>query len=318
MRVAVHANHRAIEHYLYSLFPEVLFFRSGADGEMHLRDLPPNCIHVGGKKKVIQNNPDFAIARNAGAVEWYRENGLPTLWYLSGPPQPGQKGRRREHFQMCQALVAYSEAHRELWSDPKADPVLPPIFVAHYPIDTKVFKGYEGNIEKALMIATMHMSWWTGTGWKGTEFFKECLDQGIPYQLIGFNNREKDGDMWDAANPYPINNEAEMVECLAAHRVYGHTGTFLCRSPLEALAVGAPVVIRHNRMSHYLDVLPHGEGVFRAISDKEYISAINYYLTHPDNAKQMGAKGRERMMAYFNPAHVREQWERAFKGVLSA
>lgn len=314
LRVAVHANHRSIEHYLYSLFPDILFFRSGADGEMHLRELPPNCIHVGGKNKVIDNKPDFAIARNASAVEWYRENGLPTIWYLSGPPQPGQKGRRREHFQMCQALVAYSDAHRILWSDPGAEPELPPIFVAHYPIDTKVFKGYEGNIEKALMIATMPMEWWRGTGWKGTDFFKECLDQDVPYQLIGFNN-EKD-EIWDAANPYPINDEEEMVKCLAAHRVYGHTGTFLCRSPLEALAVGAPVVIRHTRMSHYLDILPHGEGVFRAISDKEFVDAVGHYMTHADEARRMGEKGRERVMAYFNPVHVREQWEKVFRTCL--
>ena len=317
MRVAVHANHRAIEHYLYSLFPDMLFFRSGADGEMHLRDLPPNCIHVGGKKKVIENKPDFAIARSAGAVEWYRENGLPTIWFLSGPPQPGQKGGRREHFQMCQALVAYSDYHAELWLDPEAKPALPTIYVAHYPIDTKVFKGYEGNIEKALMIATMPMEWWRGTGWKGTDFFKQCIDDGMPYQLIGFNN-DKDGDMWDAANPYPINDEAEMVECLAAHRVYGHTGTFLCRSPLEALAAGAPVVIRHNRMSHYLDILPHGQGVFRAISDAEFVAAIHFYLANPDAARADGEKGRERMMAFFAPGEVRKQWAAAFEGVLSA
>lgn len=313
LKVAVHANHRAIESYLYSLLPDVLFLRSGADGEMHLRDLPSNCIHLGGKQKVIDNKPDMAIARNAGAVGWYRENGLPTLWFLSGPPQGGQRERRREALAQCQATVAYSAEHAEFWSDPE----WPQCHVCHYPIDTEVFKGYHGNTRKALMIATMHMSWWRGSGWKGTDFFKECLDAGMPYQLIGFNNREKDGDMWDAANPYPINDEATMVDALAAHCVYGHTGSFLCRSPLEAMAVGAPVVIRHHRMGHYLAILPHNEGVYRAIGDEEYINAIDYFLDNPEAAKEMGARGRERIREYFNPTLVQAQWEEAIDACLS-
>lgn len=313
LKIAVHANHRAIEHYLYSLLPDILFLRSGADGKMHLRDMPQNCIHLGGRQKVIDNKPDMAIARNAKAVEWYREHDLPTLWFFSGPPQSGQVERRRPYIEQCQATLAYSAAHAEFWSDPK----FPICHVAHYPIDTEVFKGYEGNIEKALMIATMRMNWWRGTGWKGTDFFKAILDDGVPYQLIGFNNDE-DGDMWDAANPYPINDEATMVKCLAAHRVYGHTGSFLCRSPLEAMAVGAPVVIRHHRVSHYVGILPHDEGVFRAVSNDEFVEAVTFFLNNPDKAKAFGARGRERIKNYFSPVYVRTQWEEAIEECLSA
>lgn len=315
LKIAVHANHRAIESYLYSLLPDIQFIRSGADGAMHLRDMPENCLEVGGKKKVIQQKPHMAIARSAPAVEWYRENGLPTLWFLSGPPQPGQKGRRRPHLKQCQAMVAYSMEHAELWSDPE----FPPCYVAHYPIDTEVFGGYDGGIAKALMIATMRMGWWATAGgnWKGTEFFKQCLDMGIPYQLIGFDN-EKDGDMWAAATPYAINTEAEMVACLASHRAYGHTGSFLCRSPLEALATGVPVVIRHSPAGHYLGILPHGEGVYRAVNDNEFIGALSYYLWNAEEAKKMGALGRERVREYFNPALVQTQWQAAIEGVLGA
>ena len=313
LKVAVHANHRSIEHYLYSLLPDVLFLRSGADGEMHLRELPPNCINLGGRQKVIDNEPDMAIARNASAVEWYRENGLPTLWFLSGPPQVGQRERRRAALAQCQASVAYSAEHAEFWSDPE----WPRCHVCHYPIDTEVFEGYNGDIQKALMIATMHMSWWRGTGWKGTDFFKKCLDAGMPYQLIGFNNREKDGDMWDAADPYPINDEATMVDCLTSHRVYGHTGSFLCRSPLEAMAVGAPVVIRHSRVGHYLAILPHDEGVFRAVTNDEFVEAVTFFLNNPLRAKEFGARGRARIASYFNPRFVQTQWEEAIEACLS-
>ena len=315
LKVAVHANHRAIEHYLYSLLPDIQFIRSGADGAMHLRDMPDNCLEVGGKKKVIAEGPDLGIARSAEAVKWYRKNGLPTIWFLSGPPQPGQKERRRPQLEQCQASVAYSEEHAEMWSDPK----FPTCYVAHYPIDTEAFKGYEGGIKKVLMIATMRMGWWAHAGgnWKGTEFFKQCLDMGIPYQLVGFDN-EKDGDMWAAANPYPINDEAAMVQCLADHRVYGHTGSFLCRSPLEALATGAPVVIRHSPVGHYLSILPHGEGVYRAVNDNEFIGALQHYLWDHEAAKKMGALGRQRVQMFFHPDFVREQWMVAIEGALNA
>ena len=108
-----------------------------------------------------------------------------------------------------------------------------------------------------------------------------------------------------------------MVGVLAAHRVYGHTGSFLCRSPLEAMAVGAPVVIRHHRVGHYLGILPHAEGVFRAISDEEFVEAVTFFLDNPDDAKAFGAKGRECIRVHFAPSYVRMQWMEAIEACLS-
>lgn len=312
LKVGVHASHRAIEAYLYSLLDSMTFLRSGSDGEIHLRDLPRNCINLGDKKKVVENKPDVAIARTASAVEWYRENDIPTVWFLSGPPQAGQRERRRPYLKMCQSVVAYSHEHAELWSDPE----WPPVDVCYYPIDTNVFKSYSGHIEKALMIATMHMGWWESNDWKGTRFFERCLQEGLPFQLIGFNNKEKDGDRWDKANPYPINDEQTMVRVLADHRLYAHTGIFLCRSPIEALAVGAPVVIRETPASHYLEELPHGQGVFRAQSDDQFMDAVLFYLNHPEKAQKMGYRGRDKVVRHFNLRAVQRQWTDVLVGAI--
>ena len=314
IRIAVHASHRAMEHYVYSLLPDITFLRSGPDGKMHLRDLPSNCQNLGSREKVIAACPDMAIARSAAAFEWYREHDLPTLWYLSGPPQPGQIERRRPYLKECQVLLAYSKEHAEQWSDPE----FPEVHVCRYPIDTNVFKGYTGHIAKALMIATMKMSWWGNVpgDWKGTSFFKHLLDEGLPYQLIGFNNDE-DGLWLDDTNPYPINDEGTMVECLAAHRVYGHSGTFLCRSPLEAMAVGAPVVIRQTNVSHYFEELPHGCGVWRAETESDFVETIADFLAHPDEIKEFGMLGRQAISEHFNYDLVRRQWMEAIEACLN-
>jgi len=286
---------------------------------MPLRPLPENCHNVKSENKVMAAKPELAITRTAGKAKFYRDHGLPTLWYLSGPPQPGQLAHRMPYFRLCQGLVAYSEEHKKLWTPPIPDLPhdFPPIYVCRYPIDTEAFKGYRGDIAKALMIATMPMHYWARIpgDWKGPWLLKICLSEGIPYQLIGFDN---DYPIWEDATPRAITSEAEMVECLASHRVYGHTGTFLCRSPLEALAVGAPVVIRQTGASHYMTELPHGEGVERVPdAPGRFMEAIRYYLAHPYAAVEMGQRGRERIAEFFSPDVVKKQWTRAFEGALS-
>lgn len=311
MRIACHASHRAMEHYLYNLLAPVEFLRYGADGQMFMRPLPENCKMLG-KKEILEAKPNAAIARDGAAVEFFRENNIPTIYYLSGPPQPGQKKRLAPYLAQCQAVTVYSDEHKALW----AMPSLPPIHVCRYPIDVNIFRGYNGHIRKALMVATMPMSWWENKAdWKGVWLFRLCLEHNLPMQLIGFNNDEPE---WKAANPYPIQDEATMVHCLGNHTVYAHTGNFLCRSPLEAAAVGAPVVIRLTECSHYLDELPHGLGVYRAQTTEEFLSAITYYLSHPGGALTMGAYGRARIARYFSPAVVRQQWLEAIQDAIRA
>lgn len=316
MRVAVHASHRAIEHYLYSLLPECTFYRSGPDGGMVLRELPENCVNLGGFKRVLANKPHVAIARDAGHVEQYREAGIPTLWYLSGPPKPAEKNSRREYFRMCQGIVAYSDYHAELWA--KDETGLPRFHICHYPIDTDVFKNYDGSCRRALMIATMNMQWWAGHGgdWKGRWLLVDCLKAGIPFQLIGFNN-EDDEELADA-NPFAIDSEDRMVGVMRQHRVYAHTGSFLCRSPLEAAAIGLPVVIRLTEYTHYLDELPHLQGVFRAFDQKEFMAAVQFFLENPEEARAFGQRGREQIKKHFSPELVHDQWLRALEGTASA
>lgn len=312
LRIAVHANHRAIEAHLYNLFPNVEFLRFGPDGEMHLRDLPPNCKKMS-QEAVMNSNPDLAIAREGVPAYAFYEREIPTIIYLSGPPQGMiQKRRRAPWLQRAQAIVAYSKEHKALWDHP----TFPPIFVCRYPIDTDVFKGYYGTVDKALMIATMRMSWWQDIegDWKGAWLLRLMLQRGVPFQLIGFGNKE---EHWKPANPYPINSEAEMVEVLALHSVYAHTGSFLCRSPLEALAVGAPVVIRQTQYSHYFQELPHGKGVFRTKGPDEFQSAVEYFLRYNHVAAEHGIRGRQRIKEFFSPEVVRAQWQEVFDYVLS-
>lgn len=305
LRVGIHANHRAIESYLFNLLSDVTFYRCGPDGEMHMREFPDNCIQMG-TKEVMYQNLDVAIARNPEKVAQFRMYGIPTIYYLSGPPKPGQKENLAPSLVRCQAIVVYSEEHRDLWYDES----FPPIVVCKYPIDTEVFSGYTGEIERALMIATMPMNWWPQSGdWKGAWLLRRCLDEGYPFQLIGFNNEVDYPD----ANPHPIQTESEMVDCLRKHRLYAHTGSFLCRSPLEAAAVGAPVVIRNTEYSHYLEELPHCEGVYRANSVEEFQTAIRIYLKNPEIARMDGAKARACIKQFFSPEIVRAQWMEALE-----
>lgn len=305
MNVAIHANHRAIEAYLFGLLPDVTFYRFGPDGEMHMREFPSNCIQMG-TREVLSQDLDVAIARNSAKVTQFRMHGIPTIYYLSGPPKPGHKERLAPSLIECQAIVTYSREHRDLWYDESFPPMIP----CRYPIDTDVFNGYVGDVAKALMIATMPMNWWPKPGdWKGAWLLRKCMDDGIPFQLVGFNN-EAD---YPEATPYPIQTEREMVRCLRQHRVYAHTGSFLCRSPLEAAAVGAPIVVRQTEFSHYLEELPSGDGVFRAEGVEAFQGCIRTYLENPVLAQADGEMARARIKEYFSPETARAQWMEALE-----
>ena len=96
-------------------------------------------------------------------------------------------------------------------------------------------------------------------------------------------------------------HQATMVVYTPSHEHFGIV-------PLEAMYAHTPVVACHN--GGPVETIVHGRtGFLCAPTPDSFGTAIDTFLSNPQQAIQMGRNGHEHVIQQFSPQHLRTQWE---------
>lgn len=295
MRILTHPFHRAIEWYWLRLFPEheFLFYKEGEGEEcsedMMMREHPPN-------HHWIHELPDPATCiAISHTTPWHKifSEKYRTIHWFHHLPYDGSATINPE------VAVYLTEEACNIWHTGAKR------VVAYHPISVFEFYGYEGTIPKALMCATMPMSWWGDK--KGYGLFKWLLGKSLPYKLVGRGNEQ-----FPECEPEFVTSSLRMLEIYQQYRVYGCTSPQMERSPLEALATGMPVVaIRHeyNTLKEELRGIVH-----YAETKQDMLLMLRDFLTSSYSVTR-SSRQRERINKIFSPGEIRKRWQVAFEGI---
>ena len=296
MNILTHGFHRACEYYWMGLFPEHTFLsfsnnilKWDANG-MPMRGVPKNCQRV----TRIPGKVDFAVAHTTAGYNYFTARKIPTIrWYHTTRFSEDPKNETE-----AGVTVYYSHESKDSWGIGEKK------FVAYHPIDMNIFNGYVGEKPRAVMCASMPLDWWGGV--KGAaQFRKMVTEYEVPYKLVGMNNETP----WPQCEPEFVLSEERMIEIFRSYRVYGNTAPYIPRSPLEALAVGMPVVSYLGDHTTLYEELK--DAVDWAKTDEDFKDRVMWYI---ENEPSQDVKRREAMEA-FAPEKVKRQWEMAFEAV---
>lgn len=295
MRILTQPFHRAIEHYWTRLMPEHEFLfwtpdEAASDG-MPMRERGSNCRVVKGLPRKV----DVVVSHTIEQWGQFRERYDKVLhWEHHLPYEP-----RTETFDPDIVVYLSGEA-RALWATGRLR------YVIRHPIDTAVFNGWTGDASRALMVATMPMTWWGKK--KGADLLRTMVDSGVPYKLVGKDNEQD----WPMCQCEFVTSEERMLRLYRTVRVYGCTSPQVERAALEALAVGCPVVMRRHPFNTLVEEV--APAVRFADSDEEFRLLVMHWLERePDLTSPRIEIQRQLIDHYFGPQHIRETWLEALQ-----
>ena len=300
--ILTHPFHNAIEYYWLNLFPECKFYFWVPGGKrpegMGMRQHPPNYIEV----DTIPEGIDFTVSHTQDYCEKFTSLDFPHIhWFHHLPYASGALSYFKAQSTIPVAVYLTPEA-RNLWR------VGGEQVVCRHPIDVKRFQRWQGNIPRALMVASMPMKWWGVK--KGLHIFQRVVESGIPMKLVGYNN-EAD---WPQCEPEFVDSEERMIEIYRDYRVYCCTSPQVERSPLEALAAGMPVVMRRHEFNTLFDELhttvPFVEGT------AAFVNMVKKYVDWNQDCREIQEEKyleqRHIINYYFSPEAVSACWQDAF------
>lgn len=111
----------------------------------------------------------------------------------------------------------------------------------------------------------------------------------------------------------PVLTDMEIAEFLNSINFLVHandTGESFGLVIAEAMAAGLPVITHPSkdlRDNAQLELVDHGETGLVAHNPQEFAQAINFLLTHPHKARQMGEKGRAKAVKYFRAQDISDK-----------
>jgi hypothetical protein len=296
MNIVMERYHDFCEYYMYKTMPEHTFYVVDNGVEPKGRIFPSNAI-ITSWDKIPWDIIDCGYAVGYERVESVWKHNKPCVFHIDQVPQQWDDTKKLAELLKDTPTCYWSEEEAEMWK--VGTPIVRP-----HPIDTDIFKGYKPTKEMAITIATRAFSGW-GPDLKGFNILKDAYPE-VPIQVIAKDDH-------DFANAKVILSEEEMVKTLQDHQVYFNCAWKLDRSPLEAMAVGMPVI-----------ALRTGQNVYKKYFNEENNNIIYVWNTHDmiTKTKQLladkelcniiGSNARETIRKYWDPKLSRKGWNKAF------
>jgi glycosyltransferase involved in cell wall biosynthesis len=297
MKIVTQRYHDFCEYYQYKTLSEHFFYVIDNGVKPKGRPLTINTAYIS-VNNIPWSEVDLGIAFNYDGVKLYKSHNVPCVFHVDQMPQPGVddiEGRRK--FTKGMVVLYWSEEEKEGWN--MGIPIVRP-----HPIDTEVFKGWNPLHNKAITIASRAFRGW-GPDLKGYNILKEAYPR-VSIQVVAYDDR-------DFANAIGIHSEEDMVKALQDHWVYFNCAWKLDRSPLEAMAVGMPVIAIRKPQNAYKRVINEERNNIVYANDwVDMVEKTRALLGDYERAKSIGANGRKTIQEFFSPKLASEGWNKAF------
>lgn len=258
----------------------------------------------------IMHKPDW-VTNN-----WDKIQGKKVIWRAIGQSTPLVESQLFIPRLQGLKIVRYSPEEKYIKDYVGEDAVI------RFYKDPEEFCGYTGE-KSAVLNITQSMK--ERGRFCGYEIFKEATE-GFDRFLFGTPSKNPDFTLMD--DPLwkgELSYEA-LKEAYRKYRVYFYTGTYPASYTLnfiEAMMTGIPIVAIGRQLAdqHFFDmnayevdkIIDNGVNGFVSDSIETLREDINYLLSNPDKAKEIGEKGRQTAIKLFGKSVICEQWEEFFK-----
>lgn len=290
--------HDQCEWYQYRTLKDHFFYTTKQDNALFWKREKLSNIEFVYENEIPWDKIDVAIAVTPSWFETVKKHGVPAIMHIDQVPANSEMIEKWQNAVQKNVTLYWSEEERDLWQ--VGTPILRP-----HPIDTDVFKGYDGRLPRAITIATRPVKDW-GPEMKGHTILQKAYPE-TDIQVIAGRDTE-------FPNSKEIMTETEMVFHLAHLRLYFNCAFKLDRTPLEAMGTGMPVLAIRHKNNAYKNYFKHGENIIYAETPEEMITMAKELL-QPDKQeylKDIGARARETIKRYWNPIISASQWNKAF------
>lgn len=202
------------------------------------------------------------------------------------------------------AFVSITPHNLASWGLEKVGVVIP------HGIDLNIFKGYNGDLPRAVNISNHFKE---RDHWLGYEIFREILRRGdIMADVIGENTPPE-----GLVECYlgSISDPKVMAGVAGTRRFYLNTTQLspLPLSLLEAMAIGLPVVTTAKQ--HIPEVVRNGVEGFISNDVDELVAGALKLLAHRELAHDMGCAATERIASKFSMTNFVRNWNQLFDKV---
>lgn len=288
--------HNFCEYYMYTALPEHQFYLVDNNYPFTGRPLPPNA-HITPWNDIPWDKIDVGYAVTYERVQSVRQHDKPCVFHIDQVPQQWDDPKTLAILLKDIPVCYWSEEESKMWS--VGIPIVRP-----HPIDISIFKGYNPTTKSAITIATRAFSGW-GPDVKGYNILKDAY-YAVPIQVIAKNDQ-------NFPNARGIESEEDMIQTLQSHQVYFNCAWKLDRSPLEAMAVGLPVVALRTGHNVYKDLFDEKKNnIVYAWNMQEMVDKTKKLLEDKERCFEIGVNARNVIREHFDPELSKNGWNKAF------
>ncbi len=296
LSICTERYHDFCEYYMYKDLPEHTFYIVDNNVEPKGRVFPKNA-KITPWDQIPWDIIDVGYAVHYERVEAVWQHNKPCVFHIDQVPQQWDNPKKLAELLKDTPTCYWSDEEAEMWQ--VGTPIVRP-----HPIDTNEFRGYNPTIKSAITIATRAISGW-GPDLKGFNILKNAYNQ-IPIQVIAKGDH-------DFSNARSIDSEEDMIKTLQDHQVYFNCAWKLDRSPLEAMAVGEPVVALRTVFNTYKKYFNEdNNNIIYAWNVNEMIDKTKKLLEDKEKCYEIGVNARGTIREYYNPKLSAKGWNKAF------
>lgn len=297
MNIVMERYHDFCEYYMYKTLPEHTFYIVDNNVEPKGRTFPSNA-KITPWDKIPWDIIDCGYAVQFERVKSVWEHGKPCVFHIDQVPQQWDNVKSLAELLKDIPVCYWSEEEAEMWK--VGTPIVRP-----HPIDSSIFQGYKPTKEMGITIATRAISGW-GPDLKGYNILKDAYKE-VPIQVIAKDDQ-------DFGNAKVILSEEEMVRTLQDHQLYFNCAWKLDRSPLEAMAVGMPVVAIKTAYNVYRKYFnEENNNIVYAWNIADMITKTKELLADKERCREIGNNARETIKKYYDPKLSKDGWNKAFE-----
>ena len=180
--------------------------------------------------------------------------------------------------------------------------------------DSTVYGPWNGSIKKVLNVTQSIKDRGEACGWS---VFSR-LSEKVPCQLVGNANKSA-GGLWIGKDlPYE-----DLLQTYRDHAAYLYTGTkpaSYCLNFIEAWMTGIPVIALGPSLANgpenlyeVSELISYGKDGYWSDFEDDIVRLCTMLLENPEQAKKIGAAGREKAIQLFDESVIKPQWIEFFK-----
>ena len=213
-----------------------------------------------------------------------------------------------ERFEIVNSIPAIEPKYSVLYN-----PVDTDFFAEHSPVDREIPQNSFGRISRA------DKGKWSSLALEFLPILAKQIESGklqpFLYNIIGGISEAEQYVAEHNLQKYvnflpPVLTDAEIANFLNSIGFLVHandTGESFGLVIAEAMAAGLPVITHPSkelRDNAQLELVDHGETGIVASDTHEFAQAVNFLLTHPQKAREMGEKGRAKAAKLFRAQDI--------------